>query len=72
MKIGYRQGDAADMVILELVDYDSEKAGKKDTKVAKKASDKPAEKKAAAKKTTEKKAKAPAKEAKATSSEAAE
>ncbi len=72
MKIGYRQGDAADMVILELVDYDIEKAGKKDTKVAKKASDKPAEKKAAAKKTTEKKAKAPAKEAKATSSEAAE
>ena len=72
MKIGYRQGDAADMVILELVDYDIEKSGKKETKAAKKSSDKPAEKKAAAKKTTEKKAKAPAKEAKAVSSEAAE
>jgi large subunit ribosomal protein L17 len=72
MKIGYRQGDAADMVILELVDYDIEKSGKKDTKVAKKASDKPAEKKTTAKKTAEKKAKAPAKEAKATTSETAE
>lgn len=57
LKLGFRQGDAADMVILELVDYSAdEKADKKDSKPAKKASDKPAAKKATAKKTAEKKA----------------
>lgn len=51
LKLGFRQGDAADMVILELVDYSAdEKADKKDSKPAKKASDKPAAKKATAKK----------------------
>lgn len=57
LKLGFRQGDAADMVILELVDYSAdEKTDKKDSKPAKKASDKPAAKKATAKKTAEKKA----------------
>ena len=54
LKIGFRQGDAADMVILELVDYtlptDEEKSAEK--------SDKSAAKKAAAKKAPAKKAKA--------------
>ena len=39
LKLGYRQGDAADVVILELVDYKLEKAddeAKKETKPAKK------------------------------------
>ena len=43
LKIGYRQGDAADMVILELVDYKLDvdgKAEKNETKPAKKAADK--------------------------------
>ncbi len=51
LKLGFRQGDAADMVILELVDYkldNEQKAEKKDTKA----------KKAEAKKTETKKAKA--------------
>ena len=41
-KIGFRQGDAADMVILELVDYklDVEKKEKKETKTAKKVTEK--------------------------------
>lgn len=62
LKLGFRQGDAADMVILELVDYklDSEpKAGGKNSKPksapAKKAS---SEKKSGAKKSTAAKAKA--------------
>lgn len=65
LKIGFRQGDAADMVILELVDYklptedDKEAAkAKKDEPKAKKADAKPAEKKEGAAK------KAPAKAAK--------
>lgn len=46
MKLGFRQGDAADMVILELVDYNVDgKDAKKDSKPAKKASSKPAAKK---------------------------
>ncbi|MBQ5472192.1 MAG: 50S ribosomal protein L17 [Treponema sp.] len=66
LKLGFRQGDAADMVILELVDYklDSEAsteekkpAAKKEAKAA--AEKKPAAKKPAAKKTTAKKAEAP-------------
>lgn len=69
LKLGYRQGDAADVVILELVDYKLEAADdsdKKDSK-AKKDEKKPAkktaskaktdsEKKPAAKKTAEKSA----------------
>lgn len=60
LKIGFRQGDAADMVILELVDYTLPTEESKD-KAAKKAdaSDKPAKKPAA------KKAPAKAKTAKA-------
>ena len=60
LKIGFRQGDAADMVILELVDYklpteeSKAKATKADTS-AKEA--KPAAKKASAKKTSTDKAK---------------
>ena len=60
LKIGFRQGDAADMVILELVDYklpteESKEKPAKAKKVESKAesSDKPA-KKPAAKKTTAK------------------
>lgn len=60
LKIGFRQGDAADMVILELVDYalpsqdDAEKAKKADKAPAKKAPAKKAPaKKAAAKKDAE-------------------
>ena len=64
LKLGFRQGDAADMVILELVDYklDGEKKSeKKDAKKApakkaadKKAVDKGAEKKKASKAKAEK------------------
>ena len=55
LKLGYRQGDAADVVILELVDYkleaDSEKAEKKSEKKDKAApkADKPKAKKTASK-----------------------
>ena len=65
LKLGYRQGDAADVVILELVDYklDAEKSEEK--KPAKKAdaskAKKPAAKKAPAKKASEKKEEAPTK-----------
>src|SRR5574344_2154849 len=54
LKIGFRQGDAADMVILELVDYKldtSEKPAKKDEK-AKDAKDVKAEKEVKASKTS--------------------
>ena len=55
LKIGFRQGDAADMVILELVDYKLDSAAEETTE--KKATEKkPAAKKTAAKKTTAKKA----------------
>ena len=55
LKLGYRQGDAADMVILELVDYKLDSAAEETTE--KKATEKkPAAKKTAAKKTTAKKA----------------
>jgi large subunit ribosomal protein L17 len=77
LKLGFRQGDAADMVILELVDYKldtAEKAEKKATKAKKadapaeekKATKKPAAKKATAEKktSTTAKAEAPAEEAK--------
>lgn len=66
MKLGFRQGDAADMAILELVDYklDTGKNSEKKAEKAKKSektekAEKPAataEKKPAAKKTTSKKA----------------
>ena len=62
LKLGFRQGDAADMVILELVDYDIEVEGKKEKKESKPAK-KDAEK-AEAKKPAEKgKKKASAKKA---------
>ncbi len=62
VKLGFRQGDAADMVILELVDYkldSGEKTEKKETKKAKA----PAEKKASAEKKATSEKKAPAKKA---------
>lgn len=70
LKIGFRQGDAADMVILELVDYKLDTTEgteeKKAAPKAKKAAEKPAEeKKPAAKKTTAKKSTAKKAEAKA-------
>jgi len=53
LKLGYRQGDAADVVILELVDYKLEaEADKEEKKASKKAPAKAAEPKA--KKTTSK------------------
>ena len=57
LKIGFRQGDAAEMVILELVDYqlDGEKKGDKTSK-DKKATKKTDSKKADAKNTSAKKA----------------
>jgi large subunit ribosomal protein L17 len=67
IKLGWRAGDAAEVVILELVDYkldteDSDKKAKKADKADKKAadSDKAADKKAAAKKEPKAKAKAEA------------
>lgn len=62
VKLGFRQGDAADMVILELVDYKldpGENTEKKETKKAKA----PAEKKASAEKKATSEKKAPAKKA---------
>ena len=63
LKLGFRQGDAADMVILELVDYklDNDNAAEEKRPAAKKEAKpatekKPAAKKPAAKKTTAKKA----------------
>lgn len=54
LKLGFRQGDAADMVILELVDYKLDSGEKAEKKEAKK--DKaPAEKKAAPKKASDEK-----------------
>ena len=64
LKIGFRQGDAADMVILELVDYklpteeSKEKAAKK-ADASEKPAKKPAAKKASAKGKTAKAAPAP-------------
>lgn len=49
LKLGFRQGDAADMVILELVDYKLDSGDKTEKKESKKAKE-PAEKKAAPKK----------------------
>lgn len=67
LKLGFRQGDAADMVILELVDYkldSGEKAEKKDAKKDKApAEKKPAPKKASAEKKAADAKKAPAKKA---------
>ena len=62
VKLGFRQGDAADMVILELVDYkldSGENTEKKETKKAKA----PAEKKSSAEKKATSEKKAPAKKA---------
>ena len=69
VKLGFRQGDAADMVILELVDYkldSGENTEKKETKKAKA----PAEKKASAEKKATSEKKAPAKKATTTKSKA--
>lgn len=71
LKLGYRQGDAADVVILELVDYklDADKSDDKTAKKAESKAKKPAakdagsdtkSKKAATKKASEKKEEAPA------------
>ena len=49
LKLGFRQGDAADMVILELVDYKLDSGDKTEKKESKKAKE-PAERKAAPKK----------------------
>ena len=74
LKLGYRQGDAADVVILELVDYklDADSSDATDEKPAKKASAKSATKKTASKskeavekKTTSKKASEKKEESKA-------
>ena len=65
LKLGFRQGDAADMVILELVDYKLDSAEKTEKKAKAKKAEAPAEekkatKKASAKKTETAKAEAPA------------
>ena len=65
LKLGFRQGDAADMVILQLVDYKLDTTDKSEKKAAKaKKAEAPAEKKAtkkaSAKKTETAKAEAPA------------
>ena len=72
LKLGYRQGDAADVVILELVDYklDAEKSDDKTAKKAEPKAKKPAAKakdasseakpKKTTKKASEKKEEAPA------------
>ena len=74
LKLGYRQGDAADVVISELVDYklDADKSEKTDEKPAKKAAAKSTTKKTASKskeavekKTTSKKASEKKEESKA-------
>lgn len=67
LKIGFRQGDAADMVILELVDYKlpSEESKDKSAKAAKKAEPKADASEKPAKKPAEKKSSAKAKTAKA-------
>lgn len=63
LKLGFRQGDAADVVILELVDYKLDNEAKEEKKPAKKeASSEPkAKKETKAKETTAKTKKAPAK-----------
>jgi large subunit ribosomal protein L17 len=60
LKLGFREGDAAEVAILELVDYKLDVTEKEDKK-AKKSADKPAEEKKAApeKKPAAKKAAAP-------------
>lgn len=66
LKLGFRQGDAADMVILQLVDYKLDTTDKSEKKAAKAkkaeapAEEKKATKKASAKKTETAKAEAPA------------
>ena len=62
VKVGFRQGDAADMVILELVDYKLDSGENTEKKESKKAKA-PAEKKASAEKKATSEKKAPAKKA---------
>ena len=56
LKLGYRQGDAADVVILELVDYKLESETTEEKKPAKKAASAPKAKKATSSETKTKKA----------------
>lgn len=66
LKLGFREGDAAEVAILELVDYQLDTEIKEDKKAAKKAEPKAsAPKKAPAKKASTTTEKAPAKKAKA-------
>lgn len=67
LKIGFRQGDAADMVILELVDYKlpSEESKEKSAKAAKKTEPKAGASEKPAKQSTAKKSSAKAKTEKA-------
>jgi large subunit ribosomal protein L17 len=62
LKLGFRQGDAADMVILELVDYKLDSAEKTEKKAKAKKAEAPAETKATKKTTKTAKAEAPADE----------
>ena len=62
VKLGFRQGDAADMVILELVDYKLDSGENTEKKESKKAKA-PAEKNASAEKKATSEKKAPAKKA---------
>ena len=62
VKLGFRQGDAADRVILELVDYKLDSGENTEKKESKKAKA-PAEKKASAEKKATSEKKAPAKKA---------
>jgi large subunit ribosomal protein L17 len=62
LKLGFRQGDAADMVILELVDYKLDSAEKTEKKAKAKKAEAPAETKATKKTTKTAKAEAPAEE----------
>ena len=55
LKLGYRQGDAADVVILELVDYKLDDGSEAEKKPAKKANATKEKKPATAKKSTAKK-----------------
>lgn len=64
LKMGFRQGDAADVVILELVDYKLPTEEEKSAPKAKKADSKTEAKKAPAKKATAKKADGDAEEKK--------
>ncbi len=71
LKLGFRQGDAADVVILELVDYKLPSSEEESAPKAKKAESKKAEPKAEAKKPAAKKAPAKKTASKAKTAESA-